>query len=256
MRKIALLLFIIFNTNIGPAQNDCVYKVKKINHVLPKLTLKITRVYQGESHGKIVIDFVHNAKDDSLNKKEFGRIDFYDYLDLVISNNNGLVYHLDRYELENILSRNQPLLFSADTIQLTFKHVSSGLGYYEYYYEPIIFYSKKDVFFSNNFELKQDNNWRLVDRDFTKPYVGDYLDQGPLYNLNNYYLNTGNGKIYKGSKLLRKFKAKTLFYNRSKFILISEKLTYTSKDGKQSMKGRDLIQLKKVDLQLWDIKSK
>ena len=252
-----MILFLVLVSLNGLAQNDCIYKVKKIDHVLPKLTLKITRLFQGENHGKIAIDFVHNAKDDSLNKKEFGRIDFYDYLDLVISNNNGLVYHLDRFELENILYQRQPLRFSADTIQLTFKHVSSGLGYYEYYYEPIIFCSKKDVFFSNNFELKQDNNWREVGRVYKRPFVfEDYVDQDPLYHLNKYYLNSETGKIYKGSKLLRKFKAKTLFYDRRKFILISEKLTYTSKDGKQVMKGRDLIEFKKIDLKLWDIKSK
>ncbi|MBL7911620.1 MAG: hypothetical protein JNJ41_11240 [Bacteroidia bacterium] len=254
--KSGIITFLILTSLRGLGQNDYVYKVKSIDHVLPKLTLKITRVYQGENHGKIVIDFVHNAKDDSLNKKEFGRIDFYDYLDLVISNNNGLVYHLERFELENILYQRQPLRFSADTIQLTFKHVSSGLGYCEYYYEPIIFCSKKDAFFSNNFQLKQDNNWREVGRVYKRPFVfEDYVDQDPLYHLNKYYLNSETGKIYKGSKLLRKYRAKTLFKEQSKFILINENLIYYSKDGKQKMKGKDLVQLKKLDINLWEIKS-
>ncbi|MBL7922303.1 MAG: hypothetical protein JNJ40_18455 [Bacteroidia bacterium] len=255
MKNRVIIFLIIFSLKVL-AQNSYVYKEKKIDHVLPKLTLKITRVYQGDNHGKITIDFVHNAKDDSLNKKKFGRIDFYDYLDLVISENNGLVYHLDRFELENVLYQRQPLRFSADTIQLTFKHVSSGLGYYEYYYEPIIFCSRKDVFFLNNYELKQDNNWREVGRVYKKPFVfEDYVDQAPLYHLNKYYVNTETGKIYKGSKLLRKFKAKTLFQEQSKFILINENLIYYSKDGKQKMKGKDLIQSKKVDINLWEIKS-
>lgn len=254
--KNTLILLMILSGLLVQAQNSYVYKVKKINKVLPKLTLKITRVYQGEHHGKIAIDFVHNSKDDSLNKKEFGRIDFYDYLDLVLLDNNGLVYNFDRLELEDILHQRQTLRFSSDTIHLTFKHVSSGLGFYEYYYEPIIFYSKKDVFYSNSYELKQDNNWREVGRVYSKPFVfDDYVDQDPLYHLNKYYVNTETGKIYKGSKLFRKFKAKTLFQEQSKFILINENLIYYSKDGKQKMKGKDLIQSKKVDLNLWEIKS-
>lgn len=254
--KNSVIIFLVLISLKGLAQNDYVYKVKQISNVLPKLTLKMTRIFQGENHGKIAIDFVHNAKDDSLNKKEFGRIDFYDYLDLVISDKNGLVYHLERFELENILYQRQPLRFCADTIQLTFKHVSSGLGYYEYYYEPIIFCSNKDAFFSNNYELKQDNNWREVGRVYKKLFVfEDYVDQDPLYHLNKYYVNTETGKIYKGSKLLRKFKAKTLFQEQSKFVLINENLIYYSKDGKQKMKGKDLIQSKKVDINLWEIKS-
>lgn len=254
--KNGIIILSILVSLRGLTQNNYVYKVKQISNVLPKLTVKITRVFQGENHAKIAIDLVHNAKDDSLNKKEFGRIDFYDYLDLVISDNNGLVYHLNRFELENILYQRQPLPFSADTIQLTFKHVSSGLGYYEYYYEPIIFCSKKGAFFSNNFELKQDNNWREVGRVYKKPFVfDDYVDQDPLYHLNKYYLNRETGKIYKGSKLLRKYKAKTLFQEQSKFILINEELIYRRKDGKQKMRGKNLIHLKKLDINLWEIES-
>lgn len=253
-KKTYLLIHVFLLPIVLFAQKKNNYEVIIPNVKLPQITVLIVNNIQYSELPGLFVEIVHNEPDDSVNQYEFGKTNLENFLNINCLTSEGIKSEF-RYDELTYLSYNNNKRYipvRSDTIQFEFSCIlGSSIDRYQYYYELFLFINKKNSPCRKTVNLVADANWREVGIVHKEPFVPfDFMDQNPMYHLKKHYIDTETGKLYKGSKLLKRIKAKTLYQNSERFRSIDELMTYKSQDGKHSIRGKDLIKLKKIDWQI------
>jgi len=152
----------------------------------------------------------------------------------------------------------QPFQFqtAADSITFNFIYYGNMDGSCECYFLPMKIPIKSN--FDTTVTLYPDTNMKYVQyTDEAKarimqadPMPGGY--QPTRIHLNAHYMDYEKGKIYSGATIMRKFSAEKI--TRSNFLYIEPYKNYYYLD-KTVISGRELLKLKKVDPEKFDIKT-